>query len=122
MMRLLAIAAIITGWVCGQGGAQQPRDTLAAKADRLYTSARSAFQAKQWDQARGLLEQYVKTYATHEYVPSAYLNLAYCRQALKDSAGYDEALEQVARADSPAAHDQLRNRRRGERTATAVLR
>jgi flagellar FliJ protein len=34
----------------------------------------------------------------------------------------DDALEQVARADSPAGHDQLRGRRRAERTATAVLR
>jgi len=34
----------------------------------------------------------------------------------------DDALEQVARADSPAGHDQLRSRRRAERTPTAVLR
>jgi len=34
----------------------------------------------------------------------------------------DEALEQVARADSPAGQDQLRNRRRAERAAAAALR
>jgi hypothetical protein len=33
----------------------------------------------------------------------------------------DDALEQVARADSPTSHEQVRNRRRSERTA-AVLR
>lgn len=33
----------------------------------------------------------------------------------------DEALEQVARADSPTSHEQVRNRRRSER-ATAVVR
>jgi len=32
----------------------------------------------------------------------------------------DEALEQVARADSPAGQEQLRNRRRAERTAAAL--
>ena len=32
----------------------------------------------------------------------------------------DEALEQVARADSPAGQEQLRNRRRAERSAAAV--
>jgi flagellar protein FliJ len=34
----------------------------------------------------------------------------------------DDALEQVARADSPLGQDQIRTRRRAERTATAVLR
>jgi flagellar FliJ protein len=34
----------------------------------------------------------------------------------------DEALEQVARADSPAGQDQLRSRRRAERATTAALR
>ena len=33
----------------------------------------------------------------------------------------DEALEQVARADSPTSHEQVRNRRRSER-ATVVVR
>lgn len=32
----------------------------------------------------------------------------------------DEALEQVARADSPTSHEQVRNRRRTERTASAI--
>ena len=34
----------------------------------------------------------------------------------------DEAVAQVARADSPVGQDQIRNRRRAERSATAVLR
>src|SRR6187549_681125 len=32
----------------------------------------------------------------------------------------DEALEQIARADSPTSHEQLRSRRRGERSAAAI--
>jgi len=34
----------------------------------------------------------------------------------------DEAVEQVARADSPAGQDQLRNRRRSERAPASALR
>jgi hypothetical protein len=34
----------------------------------------------------------------------------------------DDALEQVARADSPAGHDQSRSRRRADRTPASVLR
>ena len=34
----------------------------------------------------------------------------------------DDALEQVARADTPAGHAQIRSRSRAERAATAVLR
>lgn len=39
--------------------------------------------------------------------------------ALRDR---DDALEQVARADAPAGHDELRSRRRADRLSTAVLR
>jgi hypothetical protein len=34
----------------------------------------------------------------------------------------DDALEQVARADSPSGHDELRSRRRADRLSTAALR
>jgi flagellar FliJ protein len=34
----------------------------------------------------------------------------------------DEALEQVARADSPTGHEQLRSRRRSDRITSAALR
>jgi flagellar FliJ protein len=39
--------------------------------------------------------------------------------ALRDR---DDALEQVARADAPSAHDELRSRRRADRLSTAALR
>jgi flagellar FliJ protein len=39
--------------------------------------------------------------------------------ALRDR---DDALEQVARADAPSGHDELRSRRRADRLSTAVLR
>ena len=69
--------------------------TLAEQASKLYTSAMSQYRDRHWKQAEGLLKKFVKTYPSHEYVPAAYLELAYCREQLKDFAGWEKSLDTV---------------------------
>lgn len=98
------LCALTCAWSPAGGQGPAPPETAARKAGKLYTTAVSAYRTGQWDQARVLLEQFVRVYATHEYVPVAYLQLAYCRSRLKDFEGYQAALDSVIGrfAGSPA--------------------
>ena len=109
MRRILATiavaVAVLSGSAAAQRAAEKPaQETLAQKARKLYVNACSAMRTQQWGQARGLFERYLKLYGTHEHVPVAYLNLAWCREGLKDAPGRDEALAEVCRrfGGSPA--------------------
>lgn len=77
------------------------------KANNLYASAMSQYRARHYDQAHGLLEEFIKLYPSHEATPTAYLKLGYCKLAPKenkDVEGYEKAMEQVVRRfnESPA--------------------
>ncbi len=90
--------------LCGQDAPRREKDSPADKAERLYASAMSQYRAREWKQAEGLLEGFVKDYSSHEYAPIALMQLAYCRSELKDFDGYDKALDEVIKqfAGSPA--------------------
>ena len=71
------------------------KETPAQRAGRLYTTAVSAMRARQWEQARGALEEYLSSSGTHEYAAVATLQLAHCRYQLADYTGYEAALDQA---------------------------
>jgi len=98
MKSAIAICLSLTVCICLLAPAQQANrgpETTAQKAGNLYTTANSAYRTGQWDQARKLLERFVKVYATHEYVPVAYLQLASCCSRLKDHDSLESALDEV---------------------------
>ena len=88
------VVACIGGAAAAQGPAEPP-ETPAVKAGKLYTTAISALRTGQLEQTQVLLARFVQAYATHEYVPVAYLQLAYCRHQQKDYDGYSAALDEV---------------------------
>ncbi|MHC4716891.1 MAG: tetratricopeptide repeat protein, partial [Planctomycetota bacterium] len=107
--------------------AKGPARTAAQKAAQVYASALSAMRARQYRQAVGLFEKYVKTYASHEHVPVGYLLLASCRETLKDDDAYETALTDVTRryTGSPAwftAYKHLLDRARQGKDPDAYLR
>ncbi len=100
MKKQIAIAVLAAVCLCRVAGGQDKnkpkrRATSADKAATLYTSAMSQYRAKEWKQAGELLGKYVKDYSSHEYVAVAHLELAYCREQLKDFDGYEKALDVV---------------------------
>jgi len=92
-VRLLACAMVV-GWVCGVAPAKIP---IWREAARVYQTAMSQYRAREWRQALGLLEEFLKKYPTNENIPVAYLQLAYCKHVLKDPEGRDKALEVAIR-------------------------
>ncbi len=104
----IVIIALLVGClfheVCGQDKPVRKKASPAEKAGRLHTSAMSQYRAKEWKQAEGLLERFVKDYPSHEYAITARMQLAYCRSELKDFDGYEKALDEVIRrfVGSPA--------------------
>ena len=100
MKRHIAICAIAAACLCRAASAQKAKpaeETAAKKAAALYQSAVSAIRTGQWKQAEGLLDRYVKSCPSHEYVPVGYLQLAHCRHQLKDEAGCEAAVDEVIR-------------------------
>ncbi len=106
--RQVVIGVLLVGYICcglcGQKKPERKKDSPAEKAERVHRSAMSQYRVKEWRQAVGLLEKFVKGYPSHEYVPTAYMQMAYCREQLKDFAGYEKALDEVIRrfGNSPA--------------------
>jgi len=91
-------AAVLGGSAAAQDAAEPPQpETLAQKARKLYVNACSAMRTRQWGQARGLFERYLKLYGTHEYAPVGYLNLAWCHEGMKDAAAREKALDEVCK-------------------------
>ena len=97
-LRPIVLAAVGV-LLCASGAAlaQAPAGptTAAQEAGKLYTSAMSQYSAGQYKQAQPLLEKFIAAYATHEYVPVAYLQLAACRSNQKDTDGYLKALDET---------------------------
>lgn len=65
------------------------------QAKKTYESAMSQYRASGWQQAQGLLEEFIKNYPTNENIPAAYVQLANCRAQQKNFAGADESLNMV---------------------------
>jgi len=88
---LLLAALSAPAFAQAEAGPQTPPEKAAA----LYETAMSQFKAGRFDQARPLLEEYVRVHPTTEQIPKAYLQLAYCCRHLKDTDGWSKALDQV---------------------------
>ncbi len=105
----MVVCLLLAGGLAVPAAGQAPRqpETPAQRAGKTYTSAMSALNTRQYDQAQVLLEKYVRSFPTHEYVPVGYMQLAYCRQALKNGEGCEEALDEVIERfrGSPAWHN-----------------
>ncbi|MCK4601476.1 MAG: tetratricopeptide repeat protein, partial [Phycisphaerae bacterium] len=101
MKSKFATFALAVGLLCPAAFAKDPPWEEAAKT---YESAMSQYNARLWDQAEVVLENFVKKYRTNEEVPVAYLRLAYCRYVQKHYEEYNEALDQVIKrfGGSPA--------------------
>ncbi|MCK4624678.1 MAG: tetratricopeptide repeat protein [Phycisphaerae bacterium] len=106
--RQVVIGVFLVGYLCyglcGQEKPEQKKASPAEKAERVHRSAMSQYRAGEWRQAAGLLEKYIKGYPSHEYVPTAYMEMAYCWEQLKDFDKYEKALDEVIRrfGGSPA--------------------
>ncbi|MFB3892758.1 MAG: hypothetical protein ACE15C_12125 [Phycisphaerae bacterium] len=67
------------------------------KAKKLWEGAYSRFQGQSWDQAKPLMEDFVKQCVDHENAPQAFMALAVCRLNTKDTPGYEAATDEVIR-------------------------
>src|ERR1035437_9090725 len=65
------------------------------KAKKLWEGAYSRFQGQSWDQAKPLMEDFVKQCIDHENAPQAFMALAVCKLNTKDVPGYEAATEEV---------------------------
>lgn len=90
---ILCAAAAVFTFPLAAGG----EETLAQKADKLYTTATSAYHAGQLAQAVQLLDQFVKLYPTNERVPGSYMLLFDSKKRLNDPAGSEACLDEVIR-------------------------
>ena len=96
-LAVVLLSLALPGIAHAQTGGPAFAGTPGQQAGKLYDTAMSQMRANQLQQAGQLLEQFVKLHPTHEYVPVAYLQVAYCRQAAKDAAGMAAPLEEVIR-------------------------
>jgi hypothetical protein len=65
------------------------------QAGKTWESAMSQRNSHIYDQAAGLMEEFLKKYAGHEYASGTYIFLAACKSELKDPNGWEKALDQA---------------------------
>jgi hypothetical protein len=97
----LAVIALSLGLAGAAAAADRP--PVWEQAARAHKSAMSAYGSQQWQQARGLFEQFIRKFNSHERVPEAHLYLARCLGRLEDPNGALEALETVIRRYTKSA-------------------
>ncbi len=72
-------------------------DAQWLQAQRVYDSAYSQYSQRNYEQAAGLFEEFVKKHPTHEAVPQAYLYLSHCYASLSRPVEAEKALDDVIR-------------------------
>ena len=93
--RTLLVSVLLVCLVSsGPAGAAAKRWKMAA---RLWQSVKSTMGSGQWQQAEGLLQEFISKFGSHENVPAAYLYLAKARRILKNPDGEAETLDATIR-------------------------
>lgn len=100
-MRLRIIAFCLTAVVAAMALAQ-PKPNVAEQAATAHESAMSRYNAKKWNEAAGLFDQFIARYATNEKLPSACLMLAHSRWEMKEYDKADQAADEVIKKFYPS--------------------
>lgn len=92
---LISLALIFSFAVSASAQAPPPAgpSTPAQEGSKLYETAMSQYRNQKWKEAQPLLEKFIAAYPAHEYVPTAYIQLAWCRLSNKEDSAAQQSID-----------------------------